>query len=203
MRIDATDSDRYAPSAHPGITQREVTENESPAVNSRERLVLVIALLVTCALIGLDLINDTGEGVAPWHVIVEASAGLTALTALFVLLRGSFVLRRRLQLEIASFSAFREEAEHWRAQARRHLEGLSQDIDRQLTQWQLTAAEKEVAFLLLKGYELKEIARARDTSAKTARAQSSAIYAKAGLAGRSELAAFFLEDLLVPQSRAS
>jgi DNA-binding CsgD family transcriptional regulator len=195
------DAGRYAGGGHFRNTQREVTENETPNVSSRERLVLAIALLVTCALIGLDLINDTSEGVAPWHLFVEASAGLTALVALFVLLRGAFVLRRRLNLEIANFSAFREEAEHWRAQARRHVEGLSQDIDQQLTKWQLTAAEKEVAFLLLKGYELKEIARARNTSAKTARAQSVAIYAKAGLTGRSELAAFFLEDLLVPQSR--
>jgi DNA-binding CsgD family transcriptional regulator len=200
MRIDATFSRRYAGAANTRDARNEVNENETPTVSSLERLVLAIALLVTCALIGLDLLNDTGEGVAPWHVIVEASAGLTALAALFVLLRGAFALRRRLDLEIANFSAFREEAEHWRAQARRHVEGLSHDIDRQLTKWQLTAAEKEVAFLLLKGFELKEIARARTTSAKTARAQSVAIYAKAGLTGRSELAAFFLEDLLVPQA---
>lgn len=30
------------------------------------------------------------------------------------------------------------------------------------------------------------------------RAQSAAVYAKSGLAGRTELSAFFLEDLLVP-----
>jgi hypothetical protein len=34
------------------------------------------------------------------------------------------------------------------------------------------------------------------TTEKTARVQSMAIYSKAGLAGRSELSAFFLEDLL-------
>ena len=40
----------------------------------------------------------------------------------------------------------------------------------------------------------------RGTHEKTVRAQSASIYAKAGLAGRSELAAFFLEDLLVPRA---
>ena len=66
----------------------------------------------------------------------------------------------------------------------------------------MSAAEKEVAFLLLKGLSLKEIAIARRTSEKTARVQSSAVYAKSGLAGRSELSAFFLEDLLPPAGEA-
>jgi DNA-binding CsgD family transcriptional regulator len=167
-------------------------------VTSRERIVLVAALLVTCALIGVDLFNDTGDGVAAWHVMVEAGAGVVSLIALFILLRGSFSLRRRLDAEIAGSASLREAAEHWRAESRRHVEGLAKAIDRQLVAWKLTNAEKEVAFLLLKGYGLKEIARARQTSEKTARAQSTAVYAKSKLSGRSELAAFFLEDLLVP-----
>ena len=162
-------------------------------------MVLASVLLLTCALVGIDLFNDSGEGVAAWHVMVEASAGLTALVGLFYLLRGAIYLRRRLAVEIANASALREEAERWRAESRRHVDGLAKAIDQQLSRWHLSAAEKEVAFLLLKGYGLKEIARARNTSEKTARAQSAAIYAKAGLSGRSELAAFFLEDLLVPR----
>ena len=50
---------------------------------------------------------------------------------------------------------------------------------------------------------LKEIAEIRKTTEKTARAQSVAVYAKAGLGGRSELAAFFLEDLLLPSDITS
>jgi DNA-binding CsgD family transcriptional regulator len=188
--IDAAGADRYA---------GDVTSNAPQTVNYRERIVIAGALLITCALIGVDLFNDSGEGVASWHVVIEAGAGLVSLVALFVLLRGTFTLRRRLDEEIASSSALRQEAERWRAEARRHVEGLAMAIDQQLTKWRLTEAEKDVAFLLLKGYGLKEIARARNTSEKTARAQSTAIYAKAGLSGRSELAAFFLEDLLVPQ----
>jgi len=45
---------------------------------------------------------------------------------------------------------------------------------------------------------LKEIAEIRNTAEKTARVQSMAVYSKSGLGGRSELSAFFLEDLLVP-----
>jgi DNA-binding NarL/FixJ family response regulator len=63
----------------------------------------------------------------------------------------------------------------------------------------LTQAETEVGFLLLKGFSLKEIADIRQTKIKTVQQQSQSIYQKTGLASRSELAAFFLEDLLPPE----
>ena len=52
--------------------------------------------------------------------------------------------------------------------------------------------------LLLKGLSHKEVALARAISDATARQQAVAVYRKAGVAGRSELAAFFLEDLALP-----
>lgn len=169
-------------------------------VKNSERLIVAGILLLTCVLVGIDLINDSGEGVATWHVLIEASAGISALVGLFYLLRGALVLRRQLGEQIERATAYRAEAEAWRAEARRHVEGLARAIDGQLDQWRLTEAEKQVAFLLLKGYGMKEVAELRRTSEKTVRAQSAAVYAKAGLSGRSELAAFFLEDLLVPGS---
>src|SRR5689334_1159357 len=101
-------------------------------VNNRERIVLASALLITCVLIGVDLFSDTGDGVAAWHVMVEAAAGAVSLVALFVLLRGAITLRRRLDAEIASSASLREAAEHWRAESRRHIEGLAKAIDQQL-----------------------------------------------------------------------
>jgi DNA-binding NarL/FixJ family response regulator len=59
-------------------------------------------------------------------------------------------------------------------------------------------AEREVGLLLLKGLSHKEIAGVLDKSERTVRQQSLGIYKKAGLAGRAELSAFFLEDLLLP-----
>ena len=52
--------------------------------------------------------------------------------------------------------------------------------------------------MLLKGLSHKEIAVVRDTSERTVREQSRAVYRKSGLSGRSSFAAFFLEDLLLP-----
>jgi len=50
--------------------------------------------------------------------------------------------------------------------------------------------------LLLKGLSIKEIAALRETHEKTVRQQASAIYRKAGVAGRHAFAAWFIEDLL-------
>jgi len=57
-----------------------------------------------------------------------------------------------------------------------------------------------VALFLIKGISLKEVAELRGTSEKTVRHQASTIYAKAALNNRAELSAFFLEDLLLPQT---
>ena len=127
----------------------------------------------------------------------DRDAGQGAAGASY-LLRDSLRMRRRLATQARDFTAFRVQAAAWQAQARRHVDGLARSIDRQLDQWQLSVAEKEIAFLLLKGLSLKDIARVRGTAEKTVRAQSAAVYAKSGLAGRTELSAFFLEDLLVP-----
>src|SRR5213593_86931 len=45
------------------------------------------------------------------------------------------------------------------------------------------------------------VADLRQTSERTVRQQALAIYRKSGLNGRSDLAAFFLEDLLLPSVR--
>lgn len=167
-------------------------------MKQRERLFIAGILIVVTVLVAFDIFIDSREGVFFWHIFSEALIGVVALVGVFYLLRGTFTLKHRLQKEIADFSAYKQEAEIWQADSRKYVEGLARAIDQQLTKWNLTAAEKEVAFLLLKGLSLKEIAEVRNTTEKTARVQSMAIYAKAGLSGRSELSAFFLEDLLLP-----
>ena len=89
-----------------------------------------------------------------------------------------------------------QDTERWRNKAADLIEGLGRMIADQLEEWQLTTAEKEVALLLLKGYSLKHIATIRGISERTARQQAAEVYRKGGLAGRAELSAFFLEDLL-------
>ena len=76
-------------------------------------------------------------------------------------------------------------------------------INRQFETWALSPAERDVALLQLKGLRHKEIAELRKTSERTVRQQALSVYRKAGLSGRTDLAAFFLEDLLLPGVRRS
>lgn len=170
-------------------------------MNKKERGFIAIILLGIVLMASIDLANDSKEGVTWWHLISEGVVVLAALVGIAYLMRGSFSLKHTLEVERSNSSLFRAEAEKWRLHSKKYLEGLSQAIDSQLISWKLTNSEKEVAFLLLKGLSLKEVAEIRKTTEKTARTQSIAIYAKAGLSGRSELAAFFLEDLLLPSEQ--
>ncbi|MBB4121948.1 helix-turn-helix transcriptional regulator [Martelella radicis] len=69
-------------------------------------------------------------------------------------------------------------------------------IDAQFDDWGLTPAEREVGLLALKGLDISEIARLRGAAQGTVRAQLTRIYAKAGVSGRAQFAAWFVEDLL-------
>lgn len=172
-------------------------------MNQRERFAIAGILCSVAVLVGFDIFTDSREGVVLWHVLTEGAIGFIALAGVFYLLQGTVTLRHRLEREMEEFSAFKAEANAWRADSRKYVDGLARAIDQQLSKWNLSLAEKEVAFLLLKGLSLKEVAQVRNTTEKTARVQSMAVYAKAGISGRSELSAFFLEDLLLPASGAS
>lgn len=165
-------------------------------MNRNERFFVIAILSIVALMVALDLFTDSQEGVVWWHVLIEGGAGLAALLGIFYFAKDSFQIKHRLSDSLNENIELRKEAREWKLEAQKYIDGLSQSIDQQLTKWNLTAAEKEVALLLLKGLSLKEIADIRKTTEKTSRAQSIAIYAKSGLAGRSELAAFFLEDLL-------
>ncbi|NVK19648.1 MAG: helix-turn-helix transcriptional regulator [Methylocystaceae bacterium] len=69
-------------------------------------------------------------------------------------------------------------------------------IQRHFSQWKLSPSEAEVALLLIKGMSTQEIADIRQTKIGTVKSQTSSIYQKAGVKGRNELVAYFVEDLL-------
>src|SRR5262245_23989943 len=96
----------------------------------------------------------------------------------------------------------RTEGEGWRTKVQSHLAGLKGAMDKQFQAWGMTAAEREVGLLILKGLSHKEIAALRATTDATVRQQAQSIYRKAGLPGKTAFSAFFLEDLFVPQAVA-
>ena len=93
-----------------------------------------------------------------------------------------------------------EEAQRWRDESRDLIAGLGIEIQKQFMRWALSNAEAEVGLLLLKGFSHQEIANIRNSSERTVREQARALYRKAGISGRSSLSAFFLEDLLLPNT---
>lgn len=69
-------------------------------------------------------------------------------------------------------------------------------LDERFVEWGLTPAEKDVALFAIKGLATAEIAVLRATSEGTVKAQTNAIYRKAGVTGRSQLLSLFIEDLM-------
>lgn len=62
--------------------------------------------------------------------------------------------------------------------------------------WNLTASEREVALLAIKGFGIAEIADLRKTKDGTIKAQLNAIYKKADVNGRPQLISLFVEELM-------
>lgn len=162
-------------------------------MKNNERWIIAAVLFAIALLTSVDIFNDYFEGVAAWHISIEAIVAGMALIGVFYLIRGRFTLQRNLEQEKRVSSELQAEAQKWKQVSKKYVKGLSIEIENQLDRWDLTEAEKEVSFLLLKGLSNKEIAEVRGTRVPTVRAQTNAIYSKSGLSGRSELSAFFLK----------
>ncbi|MBT4889910.1 MAG: helix-turn-helix transcriptional regulator [Rhodospirillales bacterium] len=76
-------------------------------------------------------------------------------------------------------------------------------IFEKFAEWQFTPSENEIALFLIKGLSVQEIAELRNTRPGTVKSQSSTIYHKAGVKGRNELVAYFVEDLLAGNDDAN
>lgn len=69
-------------------------------------------------------------------------------------------------------------------------------LNERFTQWGLTRAEADVALFAIKGLSTAEIAALRGTSEGTVKAQTNAIYRKAGVTGRPQLLSLFIDELI-------
>ena len=171
----------------------------------RSRVAPLAAALfgVIAFLVALDIAADYRAGTDSNHLLTEGFVMALALTGALALWRQLRQARRQAEQLTIDLATARREAERFRSEAREALQGLGEAIDRQFIRWELTPAEREVGLLLLKGLSHKEVAAARSTSETTIRQQALSIYRKSGLRNRSELSAFFLEDLLLPIAQRS
>jgi DNA-binding CsgD family transcriptional regulator len=172
-----------------------------------ERFILGATLGAFALMAGLavfDLVADFREGTTLAHAFSEGAILLLgcvgAALVTHKLIRTVRLAGRSAAQAHALSEQLREttaEAARWRSRARELVEGLARAMDEQFDRWDLSPAEKEVALLLLKGLSHREIAAVRSVTEATARQQARSVYRKAGLQGRHDLSAFFLEDLMV------
>ena len=173
---------------------------EVSALHQRERRNVSIVLGLVILFAVQDFFEDLAEG-GEWQMIATDLVYVSLMIGLLIYIwRHVPRARSRHNSFLAEAAQQRhEDAEAWRARAAELLDGLAHMIRDQFERWRLTQAEQEVALLLLKGFGLKRIATLRGTGERTVRQQAAQIYNKAGLSGRAELSAFFLEDLLSPR----
>ena len=164
-----------------------------------EQRMVLVALILVLAATGADLYEDWQGGNSAWALLVDLSfSGFVVGTLLYILIQKPIATLERNQYLERAIRHSHADLAVWKSRASELLQGLGRKIDEQFDYWHLSRAEKEVALLLIKGISLKELADIRGTSERTVRQQASSIYAKAGVESRAALAAFFLEDLLLP-----
>ncbi len=157
----------------------------------RRQAALVVFSLIQAAAAPFflsDALNDLTGTAIDAHTIIES------LFSVGLVLGAVFGLREIIRMERQMLG--KERALSVASGA------LGKVIEDRFAEWRLTASEAEVALLALKGLDTAEIANSRSAAAGTVRAQLSSIYAKAGVSGRAQFAALFVEELLtggVPQ----
>lgn len=157
----------------------------APARRRHRTITLTVFLMVQVVAVVFfvgDVVGDLRDNPSSTHFIFEAL--VTAALAVGVFF-GARALNETLAVMRAQETALAAASG-----------ALSQVIADQFTDWRLTPAERDVGMLALKGLDVAEISQMRSAAAGTVRAQLARIYAKAGVSGRAQFAAFFVEDLL-------
>lgn len=158
--------------------------------------------LFVFVLITIDITGDYRDGVHWTHLLTEVLILILSLSGVvyFGWLYYQFA-QAKINILTQNLALANQQAQQWREANRELIAGLAVQIQKQFDVWQLTPAEAEVGLLILKGLSHGEIAHLRNASERTIRDQARAVYRKSGVTGRTELSAFFLEDLLLPRQQ--
>ncbi len=160
---------------------------------------LIVVALLAIIVVGnlVDIVFDYADGASFAHMGLELILAITSFILIAMLSLNIWQQKssnKRLKAEIEAISNTENNKVPAEVAAARH--SLAKVIQDQFTTWSLTATEEKVAMLLLKGLSFKEIASVRSTSEKTVRQHASSLYKKAGVSGRHEFSAWFIEDYL-------
>ncbi len=153
-------------------------------------------LIIVMILNGIDVFVDIGLNVPLWHIVQESTlvliSGIGAVFLIFHIRRKS----KRLKYLSSDLHEAKQKISSLNSKIEAEKKRYSQIIKDQFLEWKLTETEQQVAWLLLKGLSLKEVAVIRNTKEATVRQQASSIYSKSSLEGRHAFSAWFLEDIL-------
>ncbi len=145
----------------------------------------LIAVQGLCAaFFAFDVTYDIFQGLSAVsvHILMELLATLALAAAVF------------LELHLLRHLLARQSKTERSLQAAR---GQMQDVvEAYFRDWGLTAAEADVAAMTIKGFSINEISQMRQSREGTVKTQLTAIYRKAGVAGRSQLGSLLIEDLM-------
>ena len=153
------------------------------------RRLLLPAILTAQVICALFFVSDIvlsvlGLGPIPWrvHELTEIAAAIGLLLGIVL---GAIALRRTARRTAEAEGKLR-------AASGAFMEVVEERFD----QWGLTPAERDVALFAIKGLSVADIAALRETSEGTVKAQTNAIYRKAGVSGRPQLLSLFIDDLM-------
>jgi DNA-binding CsgD family transcriptional regulator len=157
-------------------------------VHSRLAIGAIFFVQAACAVffvsdIVLTLLGTRVEPI-PWQVreYLEIAAALGLILGLMF---GALALN-------ASVRARRTAERKLRIASGAFLDLVTERFD----EWALTPSERDVAMFALKGMSIAEIAALRATSEGTVKAQTAAIYRKAGVTSKAQFFSLFIDDLL-------
>ena len=154
-------------------------------------LFVIGAILIVQAACAVFFVSDIVFGIfglrstpLSWQVRelteIGAALGLTLGLAL-----GAIVLRRSMKRQ-----------RYVEGQLRLASGAFMELLEERFENWGLTPSERDVALFAIKGLSTSDIAALRNTSDGTVKAQTNAIYRKAGVTGRSQLLSLFIDDLM-------
>lgn len=157
-------------------------------MNNRSLIAVILVVQVLCAAFFVSdiVISVLGLPIAPinWTFVelIEIGAAVGLILGVIV---GALALRQAW-----ARSARAEES------LRRARSAFLDMLEERFEEWALTPAERDVALFAIKGFSTQDIAELRGVSEGTIKAQTNAIYRKAGVSGRPQLLSVFIDELV-------
>lgn len=144
---------------------------------------LIVAQIICAVVFLVDVLTDISElSALDWQIVPEALASIALLVGIaFEAIYLVHLLRRKASLErsVGMASA-----------------ALQTVIDSNFDDWKLTASERDVAALMVKGLSISEIANVRGSAEGTVKAHLNAIYRKSNARNRAEVLSHIMDTMI-------